>query len=169
MTYARHIEEQHDSAASAFAETLGQVLRQTRRYRGLTLQEAQRISGDRFTASSLGSYERGHRAISLERFCDLAALYGVPADQLLGNVLDRLTPDDLVEIVVDLNQLRLLPGEEPRLAAELIRRVREQRGDNLGDMVTLRSGDLQALAFASRVEPRTLLERLDPALRRSDR
>jgi hypothetical protein len=121
-----------------------------------------------FTASSLGSYERGERAISLERFFELARLYGIPADRLLARVLDRLAPDGRAEIVIDLNQLELLPGEEPRLATDLVRRVGRQRGQRLSDVINLRGGDLEALALDSGVDPDTLRRRLDPAVRRPD-
>lgn len=121
-----------------------------------------------FTASSLGSYERGERAISLERFFELARVYGIPADRLLGRVLDRLAPDERTEVVIDLNQLELLPGEEPRLAIDLVRRVARQRGQRLSDVISLRGGDLEAVALDSGVDPETLRRRLDPAVRRPE-
>lgn len=147
-----------------FREAIGQALRAARRLRGLTLRDVGRLSQDRFKPSALGGYERGERAIALDRFADLAELYGIPADRLLGQVLDRVAPEGRTEVVVDLNQLALLPGNEPRLAAELVDRVRSQRGEQAGEVVTLRSGDLEALALSSRLSPADLLRRLDPAL-----
>jgi nucleoside-diphosphate-sugar epimerase len=41
----------------------------------------------RFKPSSLGGYEKGERNISLELFREVADLYGMPADQLLAEVL----------------------------------------------------------------------------------
>jgi hypothetical protein len=67
--------------------------------------------------------------------------------------------------VVDLTQLELLPGDEPRIAAELIDRVRRQRGDFASPEVTLRAGDLEALALASNLATGELVRRLQPALR----
>lgn len=153
------------AAARRIREALGEVLRDARRHRGLTLREASTLSGTRFKPSAIGGYERGERAISVERFCDLAALYGVPPDRLLGEVLDRVTPEGRVEVVVDLTELELLPGEEPRIAAELVERVRRQRGDLGEGRVTLRAGDLGALALAANLAPEELLRRLEPALR----
>jgi transcriptional regulator with XRE-family HTH domain len=150
----------------SFVEVLGEALRRARRQRGLTLHEVERLAAHRFSASSLGSYERGDRHISLERFCELAEIYGMPPDRLLSEVIDRMAPEGRREIVVDLTQLDLLTGDESRLTADLVQRVRSQRGDWGGDLITLRAGDVQALAFASKIEPRTLLERLEPALRR---
>lgn len=155
------------ATARRIREALGEVLRETRRHRGLTLREVSALAGSRFKASGIGGYERGERSISLERFCDLAELYGVPADRLLSQVLSRVMPEGRVEVIVDITQLELLPGEEPRIAAELIDRVRRQRGDLVGAQVTLRAGDLEALALASKLTPGDLVRRLEPALRLS--
>jgi transcriptional regulator with XRE-family HTH domain len=151
-------------ATRRLREALGEVLRDARRRRGLTLREASAASGNRFRPSAIGGYERGERSISVERFCDLAVLYGVPADRLLAEVLERLTPTGRAEIVVDLTELELLPGEEPRLAAQLVERVKEERGGESGNLVSLRAGDLEALALASRLNPGDLVRRLEPAI-----
>lgn len=160
----RHIVSLDSHATRRLRESLGEVLRDARRRRGLTLREASAASGDRFRPSAIGGYERGERSISVERFCDLALLYGVPADQMLAETLERLTPIGRAEIVIDLTQLELLPGEEPRLAAELVERVRRERGGEVGNLVSLRAGDLQALALASRLDPVDLISRLERAI-----
>ncbi len=141
------------------------VLRTARRQRGLTLRDVARLSDSRFKASALGGYERGERSISLERFCDLSAVYGVPADRLLAEVLDRVAPEGRIEVVVDLRELDLLPGQEPHQAAELVARVRGEREEDQGDEITLRAGDLVARALASGLSPADLIRRLEPALR----
>jgi transcriptional regulator with XRE-family HTH domain len=152
------------STARPFRRAIGEALRAARRVRGLTLRDVGRLSQGRFKPSALGGYERGERAIAMDRFSELAELYGIPADRLLGQVLDRVAPEGRTEVVVDLNQLALLPGDEPRLAAELVDRVRSQRGEQAREVVTLRSGDLEAIALAARLTPADLLRRLDPAL-----
>ena len=150
--------------AARLREALGEVLRDARRRLGLTIREAAARSGTRFRPSAIGGYERGERAISLERFCDMAALYGIPPDRLLADVLDRLRPEGRAEVVIDLTRLELLPGEEPRRAAELVERVRQQRGSEPGDLISLRAGDLEALAMAFRLPAADLLRRLEPAV-----
>ena len=149
----------------AFAQAVGEVLRRARRSRGLTLQDVSRSTAGRFKASVLGGYERGERTISLERFSELARSYGVPADRLLGQVLDRTDPQGRVELVIDLNRLALLDEREVRAVAEFIHNVRTKRGDYLTDVVSLRSGDVEALALSSGVAPRELVSKLRPALR----
>jgi transcriptional regulator with XRE-family HTH domain len=142
----------------------GPVLRAARRQRGLTLREVAAISANRFKPSALGGYERGERAISLERFCELASVYGIPPDRLLGQVLDRIDPDRRVEVVVDVSRLEMLTGEESRRAAELVARVVSQRGQEAAGPVTLRAGDFEELALAAQMKPQELARRLKPAV-----
>jgi transcriptional regulator with XRE-family HTH domain len=151
-----------------FRRAIGEALRATRRQRGLTLRDVADLSERRFKPSALGGYERGERAISLERFWELAGVYSVPADRLLGEVLDRIDPEGRVEVLVDLSQLELIPGDEPRIAAELVERVVRLRGERLGGAVALRAGDLEEMALASRMTPAELVRRLEPAVRTRD-
>jgi transcriptional regulator with XRE-family HTH domain len=130
----------------------------------LTLRDVAEVSNRRFKASALGGYERGERAVSLERFSELSSVYGVPADRLLGEILDRVDPEGRVEVVVDLTQLELLPGEEPRAAAELVQRVVSLRSEPLGGPVALRAGDFEELALSARLTPGELVRRLQPAV-----
>src|SRR5512141_3377511 len=55
---------------------VGMALRRARQARGLTLRDISTLSGGRFKPTSIAGYERAERAISLDRFCDLCALYG---------------------------------------------------------------------------------------------
>ena len=113
----------------------------------------------------IGGYERGERSISLARFCDLATFYGVPPDRLLGEVLGELAPEARSEVVLDLNRLNLILGEDGRAVAEHVHRIKMQRGDYLTDVLTLRSGDIEALSLATGDSPTALMRKLQPALR----
>jgi transcriptional regulator with XRE-family HTH domain len=66
---------------------IGEGLRRARIERGLTLRAAASASGSRFKPSSIAGYERGERAVTLQRFCDLAELYGADAGWLLDGIL----------------------------------------------------------------------------------
>jgi transcriptional regulator with XRE-family HTH domain len=158
------LEAERLAAGRRFREAIGGALRAARRERGLTLRDVASLSDRRFKPSALGGYERGERSISLERFTELSSVYGVPADRLLGQVLDQIDPEGRVEVVVDVTQLDLLPGEEPKLAADLVGRVVTLRGEHPGASVSLRSGDLEQLALASRLTAGELVRRLEPAL-----
>jgi transcriptional regulator with XRE-family HTH domain len=153
-----------DWTAQRFREAIGAALRNARRGRRLTLRDVGGLSEWRFKPSALGGYERGERAISLERFSALASLYGVPPDLLLREVVDRAFPEARTGVVLDLARLELLPGEESRLTAELAENVASQRGQARAGRLALRSADVRALALRARVSPTDLLRRLEPAL-----
>jgi transcriptional regulator with XRE-family HTH domain len=81
-----------------FLRAVGDELRRARQEAGLALRDLNLRSAREFKASAVGGYERGERSISLDRFCRLAALYGVRPDHLLARVLERGAPasDDVV-------------------------------------------------------------------------
>jgi transcriptional regulator with XRE-family HTH domain len=90
------------------------VLREARRNRGLTLHAVADLSGGSLRPSTVAGYEHGARAISLERFAQLCALYGIPADQLLREVMAAW--DGGQESVIDLAKYEVLsttPGVAP--------------------------------------------------------
>jgi len=151
-----------------FSVTAGSVLRGARRAAGLSIREVAVRSGGRFKASVLGGYERGERAISLVRFWELAGIYGVPADRLLGFILGSLSPEGRTEIVIDLTRLAHVSGLEGRMLAEFVHQVRSKRADYQAEVITLRSGDLEQMSLASHQTPISLLRKLRPALRSSD-
>lgn len=66
-----------------FNYALGQRLRAARRHRGWSLGEVESNTDGEFKASVVGAYERGERAISVQRFSRLAEIYGTPASELL--------------------------------------------------------------------------------------
>lgn len=146
---------------------VGDVLRRARRRRGLTLGGVSKASGGRFKPSAVGGYERGEREISLQRFCDLAAFYGVSPDRLLAEALDVTSPDEREEVVIDLTRLPALDqtGEGVLRVAEFVHEIRTRRGDYLGEVLTLRSGDLDEIAHAVSMRTATLRRLLSPAIR----
>jgi len=66
-----------------FSRDLGQRLRVERLARCLSLGDVQALSGGRLHAAAVGSWERGARAIRVERLAELAEFYGVPAASLI--------------------------------------------------------------------------------------
>ncbi|MGH2526235.1 MAG: helix-turn-helix domain-containing protein, partial [Actinomycetota bacterium] len=73
-----------------FAVAAGNVLRQIRTGRSLSLRQVTVRSGGRFKPSSIASYERGERQISLERLFALADVYGVAAERIVAAIAHRL-------------------------------------------------------------------------------
>lgn len=142
-----------------FAQVVGQVLRKARLDRGLTLDDVWLRSAGRFKPSSVGGYERGERSISLDRFCLLAAFYAVPADRLLAAVLEQVNPEGREQLVIDLNELSQLQSSEAEWVSEYINGVLSERGDDT-DVVTLRSGDVEALGLLGGIKSPAVLEKL---------
>jgi transcriptional regulator with XRE-family HTH domain len=70
----------------------GQALRAARRACGLTLRDVGSMTEGVFKPTAVAAYERGERRISLQRFCDLSVLYGVPPERLLALILRGSTP-----------------------------------------------------------------------------
>lgn len=148
-----------------FTVEVGRVLRRARKTCGLTLRDLLRTSHGRFKPSSVAGYERGERAISLERFCELAEFYGVSADRLLADVLQNLAPETRVELMIDLDKLTLVVDEEGTRLAEFVEDIQVRRGDRSTRVITLRSGDLESMALGAHVKPDALITKLAPALR----
>ena len=107
----------------AFNYALGQRLRAARRQRGWSLGDVESQTDGEFKASVVGAYERGERAISVQRFVRLADIYGAGAAELLplpseeSHVidLDALDADDgqLVDrYLAAIQMMRKLPGDE---------------------------------------------------------
>ncbi|MEA2507359.1 MAG: hypothetical protein QOH48_1977 [Actinomycetota bacterium] len=142
-----------------FAQAVGQILRKARLERGLTLDDVWMRSAGRFKPSSVGGYERGERSISLDRFCLLAAFYATPPDRMLAAVLEQVNPEGREQLVIDLNELSQL-SSEAEWVSEYINEVLTERGDLITDVVTLRSGDVEALGLIGGVNPPGVLEKL---------
>jgi len=84
------------------SSAVGEALRDARLRLRLTVYDVERLSKGRFKPSSLGGYERGERAISVQRFCELAEVYGILADRLLLDALGRAAAAE--RVVVDLTR-----------------------------------------------------------------
>jgi transcriptional regulator with XRE-family HTH domain len=133
--------------ALPFSREVGVRLRAVRRQRRLSLDEVERASGGRWSASAIGAYERGFRNLSLPRLRELAEFYDVPMSMLLGEVDIRESAEDRptpAKIVLDLVAL-----EEVDEAAPVLRYARSivlDRGDWNGRMLSVRRDDVRALA-----------------------
>ncbi len=142
-----------DAAEPSFSIEVGQRLRSVRRIRGLSLEDVERKSGGRWSASAVGAYERGFRNLSLPRARDLALFYDVPMGVLLGEE----DPADAAQsrLVLDLVSLQAVPEAESVL--RYLRSIILERGDFNGRVLTIRRDDLRAIcSLLRRDEPDTL-------------
>jgi transcriptional regulator with XRE-family HTH domain len=80
----------------SFDRFLGEALREARLRKGWTLGQASEYSAGRFRPTSIAGYERGERQISLRRFAVLAGVYGIRADRVFAQVLERMRADDQI-------------------------------------------------------------------------
>ena len=149
--------------ALPFSREVGVRLRAVRRQRRLSLDEVERSSGGRWSASAIGAYERGFRNLSLPRLRELAEFYDVPMSMLLGEVdvrerdgsTDRTMPSKII--------LDLIALEEVDEAAPVLRYARSivlDRGDWNGRMLSVRRDDLRALASVLHTSEAALIEQL---------
>jgi len=129
------------------AIAIGRALRGTRRARELTLREVAARSGGLFKATSIAGYERGERSITLERFCVLCQIYGIPPERVLADILRALAGGPESEI--DLTVLEDLTSSEGALISRFVRQVMSLRRGQPTDTIMVRAGDLAAIATAS--------------------
>lgn len=69
--------------STEYAKALGTRLRAIRTQQGLSLHGVEQKSQGRWKAVVVGSYERGDRAVTVQRLAELAEFYGVPVHELL--------------------------------------------------------------------------------------
>jgi transcriptional regulator with XRE-family HTH domain len=146
------------AAEPSFSIEVGQRLRSVRRIRGLSLDDVERESGGRWSASAVGAYERGFRNLSLPRLRDLAAFYDVPMGVLLGE--EDLAGSGRAQgrLVLDLVALQTVPEAESVL--RYLRSIILERGDYNGRVLSIRRDDLRAICSLLRTDESTTLEQL---------
>lgn len=148
--------DEHD--VSGFSGEVGTRLRGVRRAKGLSLDDVERLSSGRWSASAVGAYERGFRNLSLPRLRELALFYDVPMAVLLGEVDTIAGPTRPQKLTLDLERLRAEPEAEPvwRYLQAIIR----ERGDYNGRVLSVRRDDARALCAVLHVDEPGLSERL---------
>jgi transcriptional regulator with XRE-family HTH domain len=143
------------------AET-GRALRRARKSRNLTLRDVGKRSAGRFKPTAVAAYERAERRISLERFCQLAELYGMAPERLLLQILWHVAGRP--EPTIDRTLVSELPSEEREAVGGFLQQIRRMRGDGDEGAITLRVRDLEVLATISGHQLDEFLQHLRPAL-----
>jgi transcriptional regulator with XRE-family HTH domain len=135
---------EEDDSPSAFSVEVGQRLRAVRRARELSLDDVERTSGGRWSASAVGAYERGFRNLSLPRLRELADFYAVPMGVLLGEADGQgRAAGRMAKVVLDLEALGHIEQAEP--VVRYLRTIIIERGDFNGRMLSIRRDDIRAL------------------------
>ena len=147
-----------DAVEPSFSIEVGKRLRSVRRIRGLSLDDVERESGGRWSASAVGAYERGFRNLSLPRLRDLAGFYDVPMGVLLGEEELAGGARSQSRLVLDLVSLQNVPEAESVL--RYLRSIILERGDYNGRVLSIRRDDLRAICSLLRTDEATTLEQL---------
>ncbi len=113
----------------------------------MTLRDVGTRSNGLFKPTAVAGYERAERGISLERFCELAELYGmgpsVSSCRSCGAWPEGPDPS------IDRAKVPELPVEEADVVGDFIQKVRDLRGDSDDEVITVRIQDLEVLATVS--------------------
>jgi len=147
-----------DDAPSAFSMEVGRRLRAIRKARQLSLDEVERKSGGRWSASAIGAYERGFRNLSLPRLRELAGFYGIPMAVLLGEPDQAEPAAPATKVVIDLEALGKVREAAP--IGRYLRTIILERGDFNGRMLSIRRDDVRALCAIQHLTERDLFKRL---------
>jgi len=146
---------------SEYAKSLGARLRAIRTQQGLSLHGVEEKSEGRWKAVVVGSYERGDRAVTVQRLAELADFYGVPVGELLPDEESSAAASEPTpRLVIDLEALSSVPADQARPLARYAATIQSQRGDYNGRVLSIRQEDLRSLAVIYDESPTQITEQL---------
>ena len=145
-----------------YAKSLGARLRAIRTQQGLSLHGVEEKSKGRWKAVVVGSYERGDRAVTVQRLHELADFYGVPVSELLpeGESGSAAASEAPPRLIIDLERLTSVPAPQAAPLARYAATIQSQRGDYNGRVLSIRQEDLRSLAVIYDASPSQLTEQL---------
>ena len=143
-----------------YTREVGGRLRAIRKQQRLSLQAVEARSEGRFKAVVVGSYERGDRAVTVQRLSELAVFYGVPVSELLPDPRPSSAVTSTTKIVLNLESLGSLPADEAGPLARYASTIQAQRHDYNGKVLSIRAEDLKSLAVIYDMSPDELTTRL---------
>src|ERR687889_627398 len=143
-----------------YSRALGARLRAIRNQQGLSLQGVEDKSHGRWKAVVVGSYERGDRAVTVQRLSELAVFYGVPVSELLPDPRPSSAVTSTTKIVLNLESLGSLPADEAGPLARYASTIQAQRHDYNGKVLSIRTEDLKSLTIIDDMSPDELTTRL---------
>jgi transcriptional regulator with XRE-family HTH domain len=157
---------EHAVMSDGYAKALGARLRAIRTQQHLSLHGVERKSGGKWKAVVVGSYERGDRAISVQRLAELAEFYSVPVSDLLppednpfaGSGGGRSTP--LNRVILNLDRVAALTDASAEILQRFTASIQRLRGEMGSRSLPVRQDDLRALALMYDTTPEALTERL---------
>jgi transcriptional regulator with XRE-family HTH domain len=150
-----------EEMTTPYAKALGAKLRAIRTQQGLSLHGVEEKSEGRWKAVVVGSYERGDRAVTVQRLAELAEFYGVPVAELLPEgAASAAASEPPPRLVIDLERLSDVPADRAAPLARYTATIQSQRGDYNGRVLSIRQEDLRTLAVIFDETPSQLTEQL---------
>jgi len=140
-----------NAAGTEYAKAVGARLRAVRTAQHLSLHAVERKSGGKWKAVVVGSYERGDRAVSVQKLAELAEFYGVSTGDLLPGA-DGLpeqgagTPP-LSRIVLNVDKVQRLAAPGAEILRRFVGSILRQRSDPTAASLPVRHQDLGTLAL----------------------
>jgi len=131
--------------SSDYARALGSRLRAIRQQQGLSLHGVEEKSQGKWKAVVIGSYERGDRAVTVQKLAELATFYGVPVSELLPDGTPTAATEAPPKLILDLERLGAVPAEKAGPLARYAAAIQAQRGDYNGRVLSIRQEDLRTL------------------------
>ena len=122
-------------------ETLQNRLRLIRESKKYTLAQVAKLSKGRLSAIALGSYERGDRAVTANKLILIAELYSVPVTELFAPSNDYMSE---TRVSIDVRKILTTTNPVAQKFAEVIRNIARMRGDWNGEVISLRTLDLNS-------------------------
>ena len=131
-----------------------QKLREIRKSKGWTLQDVEKNSKGKWKAVVIGSYERSDRAISLKKTIELMNFYQVPITALFEEEIDPSWNVNLLEpLILDQRSINKSTGENLEGMKRLVSFITARRKDWNGEVLSLRSTDLQFISILLNKKP----------------
>jgi transcriptional regulator with XRE-family HTH domain len=146
--------------ATDYARALGARLRSIRQQQGLSLHGVEEKSLGRWKAVVIGSYERGDRAVTVQKLAELADFYTVPVSELLPDSSPSAAAEPPPRLIIDLERLGQVPAEKAGPLARYAAAIQAQRGDYNGRILSIRQDDLRTLAVIYDEPPSQLADQL---------
>ncbi len=154
--------EDEPQGTHEYAKALGARLRAIRAQQHLSLHGVERKSDGRWKAVVVGSYERGDRAVSVQRLSELADFYGVPVSELLPKEHAHVgsSMPGLSKIVINLERLQTVPADDSGPLLRFTSAIQRMRGDYGNRVLSIRAEDLRSLAIMYDTSVEGLTEKL---------
>ena len=132
---------------------IGARLKHIRRQQGLTLKQIEIKSRGKWKAVVIGSYERGTRSLSVAKAEELASFYGAPLSAFFTEreqSAEHTLSDGLTFDLRKLRQSLTTPDEFSSQVYGLLNWIARKREDWNGEILSLRSGDIDTLMILTK-------------------